>query len=405
MLMKIIYIAAQFPVNNDFVKVNSKVMPQYAADHVSRLFFEGIKSQLGLEIEAANLLPIASWPFGSRCIRIPRIDWIENESKIEGIPYCNVIGIRQYSKFYNLRKRFMEQAKKWNDENVCVVAYGLSTPILKLFKYLKSIAPNVKTCLIVPDLPQYMNMDGSKLYHFVKKIDIEEQKKLYQYSDGMVYFSEHMNEFFDFQQGKWMVVEGAVKYKESDARPNGRKDCESKKVILYSGAVEVAYGIDDLLQAFMRIEGNDYQLLIIGGGGGVPVVQEALMKDERIKYMGVMEREKVLEYQKNATLLVNPRRAEGAFTRYSFPSKTLEYMVSGTPVLMHKLEGIPAEYDQYLTYFISNEVNQMAKQMKNICEKTSKWRMEKGKAAQEFVLREKNYKRQMEKMCNFIKTL
>ncbi|MBE6584946.1 MAG: glycosyltransferase, partial [Ruminococcaceae bacterium] len=35
---------------------------------------------------------------------------------------------------------------------------------------------------------------------------------------------------------------------------------------------------------------------------------------------------------------------------YSFPSKTMEYMASGKPVVMYRLDGIPSEYDPYLFY-------------------------------------------------------
>lgn len=402
--MKVVYIAAQIPLNNNFVKEKSKVMPQYAADHVSRLFFEGLQIQKEMEIEAVNILPIASWPSGSKSINIPRMDWNEDENEIEGLGYCNVVGIRQYSKYHNLCRSFKKHIKEWNEEEVCIVAYGLSTPVLKAFKYLKSMNSNIKTCMIVPDLPQYMNIDGSKFYHWMKKIDIEEQKKLFRYIDGMVYFSKYMNDFFSFPTDKWMVIEGMVDYKESPKVERERKE-NDKKVILYSGAVEKAYGINDLLEAFMKIEKDDYELQIIGGGSGVSDVEEAVIRDKRIKYLGVMAREDVLEYQRRATLLVNPRKAEQIFTKYSFPSKTFEYMMSGTPVLMHRLAAVPQEYGEYLAYFKNNDVDQMAIQIEEMCEESIQWRRERGKAAQQFVYCQKNNKIQISKLCDFIKLL
>ena len=41
-------------------------------------------------------------------------------------------------------------------------------------------------------------------------------------------------------------------------------------------------------------------------------------------------------------MLINPRTNEGVYTQYSFPSKTMEYMRAGKPVLCCKLDGIPA---------------------------------------------------------------
>lgn len=57
---------------------------------------------------------------------------------------------------------------------------------------------------------------------------------------------------------------------------------------------------------------------------------------------------------KKATLLINPRPSNEEFTKYSFPSKNLEYMASGTPLLATDLPGIPAEYKRY-EYIIENE--------------------------------------------------
>ena len=60
---------------------------------------------------------------------------------------------------------------------------------------------------------------------------------------------------------------------------------------------------------------------------------------------------------KEAKLLINLRNPEDKYTKYSFPSKTFEYMVSGTPFFTTKLEGIPSEYYNYLYCIDSYETN------------------------------------------------
>ena len=69
---------------------------------------------------------------------------------------------------------------------------------------------------------------------------------------------------------------------------------------------------------------------------------------------GNVSNREVLAYQRRATLLVNPRPTSEDFTRYSFPSKLLEYMSSGRPVLTTGLSGIPADYHDKL-WFINEE--------------------------------------------------
>ena len=72
--------------------------------------------------------------------------------------------------------------------------------------------------------------------------------------------------------------------------------------------------------------------------------------DYRIKYFGNRPNEEVIEYQKKAKILINPRFSSNEFTKYSFPSKLIEYMSSGTPVLTTRLLGIPDDYEDKMFY-------------------------------------------------------
>lgn len=55
--------------------------------------------------------------------------------------------------------------------------------------------------------------------------------------------------------------------------------------------------------------------------------------DNRNKYFRVVPNQAVAEEELKATLLVNLRPSNEEFTKYSFPSKNMEYMVLGTPTL------------------------------------------------------------------------
>ena len=71
--------------------------------------------------------------------------------------------------------------------------------------------------------------------------------------------------------------------------------------------------------------------------------------------MGCVTPDKVVEYEKRALLLVNPRPTNETFSKFSFPSKTMEYLLSGTAVVSTKLPGIPEEYFDYMFSFDSDD--------------------------------------------------
>ena len=99
---------------------------------------------------------------------------------------------------------------------------------------------------------------------------------------------------------------------------------------------------------------------------------------------------------------MNPRSNEGEYTKYSFPSKTMDYLASGIPVVMYKLDGIPEEYDPYLYYIKGNSSEDIKNALVSILEKSWEERVEIGAAGREFVLNNKNAKHQAKKILDMM---
>lgn len=105
---------------------------------------------------------------------------------------------------------------------------------------------------------------------------------------------------------------------------------------------------------------------------------------------------------KKATVLVNPRQNNEEFTKYSFPSKTMEYLSSGIPVVAYKLDGIPDEYDQYIQYVADDSIESLKMKLVEVCEMTREERQELGNIGRNFVLTRKNSTIQVRKICEMI---
>ena len=91
-----------------------------------------------------------------------------------------------------------------------------------------------------------------------------------------------------------------------------------------------------------------------------------------------------------AAVLINPRPSDEEYVRYSFPSKTMEYMSTGTPVLTTALPCIPEEYRPYL-YFIQEETpGGIATALRQVLSRSDEELFEKGCRARRFVLEQRN---------------
>jgi glycosyltransferase involved in cell wall biosynthesis len=161
-----------------------------------------------------------------------------------------------------------------------------------------------------------------------------------------------------------LIIEGIIDSIETDDGQNISNT--DKFVLLYSGSLSRVYGILELIKAFMRLPFNDIELWIFGKGDIENKIAEFAKKDNRLKYFGFLENSKVKHYQKIASLLVNPRPINLPDANYSFPSKILEYMQSGTPTLLTRLPGIPKEYDQYVFYTKGSEEHSFEEKIREI---------------------------------------
>ena len=103
-----------------------------------------------------------------------------------------------------------------------------------------------------------------------------------------------------------------------------------------------------------------------------------------------MEESEKVEKEMQATLLVNPRPTKEEYVKYSFPSKTMEYMASGTPVLTTRLPGMPREYYPYV-HFIDEETPEgIAQALKTVLSQSDEALFAQGMNAREFVLESRN---------------
>ena len=265
---------------------------------------------------------------------------------------------------------------------------------------------NTKKVMLLTDMlvpPATITQDTKKWWwklFFSMRVRSQEQG-LKKY-DGFIFLTKYMNDIYNPNQKPYIVMEGAV---DSTFTHHLVPKDMTPRIIMYAGAIEAEYGFDTLIQAFMSLSQVDIELHIYGEGKFVEKLLEYQNADHRIKYLGVVTNEQIIAAEQQATLLVNPRYTHQEFVKYSFPSKTSEYMLSGTPVLTTKLPGIPNEYFQHLYIFDEENIEGSAKKLNEILSIPTQELQEKGVNAQTFVLQHKNNNIQSQRIIDFVKTI
>ena len=338
-----------------------------------------------------NALPVGTYPRKYSDLIIPSFTWKYQGGQHFQLGSINLPIFKQYGRYRACKKLL----RKFKEEEIII--YSTYLPFLKVVKKLDE---RYKVTLIVPDLPKYY--DYAKVGCFKKllrTINNRAIEKCMARIDRFVLLTEAMKEPLGVGNRPYTVVEG-ICAKNCPAEICKTRD--GKKTILYAGSLNKQFGIDVLVDAFQQIEGEDYELLLCGGGDYQDTLQEICAKDSRIKFLGFLPKAKVLELQAHATVLVNPRQNVGEYTKYSFPSKTMEYLLSGIPVIAYKLDGIPDEYDRYFYYVEDNTSQSLAKAIMDVCEDTSGVYERTALKAIEFIRTQKNPKKQAGKILELI---
>jgi len=411
MNVKICLVFGIFPEENyQEIISNSKGGMQNAADALQKSIIAGL-SNYSQHINILNFPFIGSYPKNYKSMYSPDTEFKIYGANGKNIKFLNISIIKHYFIYRKARKAIASFLQANSEDDVVVIVYSLNPSLLYACAKLKAKF-RFSLISIVPDLYEYTSMQNNSIRTFFKNWNYRYLRYAYKYIDGYVILTEQMIDALPIGNKPYVVVEGI--YNSDYLRNLGtevRCDESEIKTVLYTGTLSSLYGLPNLISAFKNLKNSNYRLLICGGGADDKVKDLiANNTDNRIVYKGLLPRPEALKLQQQATLLVNPRTSEGEFTKYSFPSKTMEYFASGTPTLIYKLSGIPNEYYSYCYWLEDTSINALTNKLHEVLETPPEKLLTLGASAQDFIFSKKNPKIQTYKIikliesCQYLKT-
>jgi hypothetical protein len=178
---------------------------------------------------------------------------------------------------------------------------------------------NAKRIAVVTDKPE--NITGTSKRYI---------KLIYRYSkdaDGYLALTPSLAAAYNVE-GKPSLVSPGIAAKVKNFRPASTLG----NYIYFGGALYEKYGVLDLLNAYLSASPN-CKLIIAGHGPCEDNIKAALGKNNGIRYLGQISQDDNLTMEFGAALNVNPRPFSRELDLNSIPSKLIEYVLSGKPVL------------------------------------------------------------------------
>ena len=397
--MRILYIGSicnesEFEATNNRSKVKVSSAPQ----HFEAAILKGLSSVQGVNLTCISAECIATYPNGCKFFLSERIDNLENGLTTKIAPAINLPFLKPIMHAKAVGKmveKWLRNNQSTNDK--CVFLYGFYTAVAeKTFKICKKYG--CKCFTMITDMPSVALTEHRGLKGYFKAKAREHAVRVQGLADGYVYITKQMADVV--APGKpFHVMEVLV-----DTSIINNDICGSKhKALMYAGTLYKKYGIDTLIEVYEQLD-TDYELWIMGAGDYEKEIRKKADNNPRIKFFGVVSREEVLRREQEASLLLNIRNPKDEYTKYSFPSKMIEYMLSGTPVFTTKLPGFPADYDEHLYYNEEYTKDGLIRDLKKVLLLPEEELQEKGRRASEFVRNNKSCEIQMSKIVEFIKS-
>lgn len=259
---------------------------------------------------------------------------------------------------------------------------------------------------IVTDMPgmrvSRVKNDANDANNSLVSFNTKMNKGFLEHFTHYVFLTKQMNEILNVNHRPYIVMEGLV---DIDMKLDENSMKNDKRIVIYAGGLHERYGLKLLVEGFIKADVENSELWLYGNGPFVEKLLEYHPSNHRVVYRGIRPNDEVVAAELAATLLVNPRPTHEEFTKYSFPSKNLEYMVSGTPLLTTKLPGMPKEYYPFVYLFEEETIDGYAEAIHNVLTKSRDELYTKGMSARQWVLTNKNNVNQTVRIINLINTL
>lgn len=172
--------------------------------------------------------------------------------------------------------------------------------------------------------------------------------------------------------------------------------------VVLSGSLEAYNGVELALSAVALLPA-DVELVIAGTGTLAGHVREWAQHEPRVTYAGFLSFEDVLVLYRSADLLLNARLTKAIDTRYFFPSKLMELLASGTPVLSTCTGQVESEYGDVLYLLREETPAALAARILEIRSVDRDDRTRLGGRAREFMFREKTWERQGQRLAQYLR--
>jgi len=356
----------------------------------------------GAEVDLLSSAPVSDYPGN------PKLFWGRGRFEENGVrgllmPFINAIGIKHLSRYAACWLVGRRQLRKTRPDWLLV--HGVHSPFL-WFAVQVARRSGARTAIVLTDPPGVIRAEDGVLRRSLKAVDISVVKRALRRSDAVIVLAQPLAT--DFAPSRpALVVEGLVSPLVA-ANPGGADAARSPGAagarVVYAGGLHGEYGVRNLVDA-VRSMSPRVELSLFGRGPLEPWLEQQAEEDARIARPRLVDPGELPGIYAAADVLVQPRQADQDFVKYSFPSKLIEYLASGTPVVSTRLPSIPADYEPYVIWAEGDRPADIAAAIERALSVEPTARREAGAQAARFIQETRGVGEQGRRIVDFLSSI
>lgn len=365
---------------------------------VSQYLIKGFKNDKNLNLDIVTSPDIPRFPRFPKLFvrRLRDIKECLYVTSVFNVPYLRQIW--RISEMFIITNKILKNKEGYT---TVLIPYMTFTHVFTLSLLKLRWGRKIKTSIIIPDI-----FFASKK-QLVKSFLLVLTEKLVKKIDSFVLYTKSMVDYLGLQRKPYIIMEGII---DDELYNSGNHISDYKQeeqfIVLYTGSLHSGHYIERLFEMMEDERLKNVELWITGKGSLEDYISRKQEKDSRIKYLGLLSKKEVFIIQQKASILINPRISlqNDNAAKFMFPSKIMEYMLSGNPSIVSKMDGIPEEYYQYLIVPNDSTGKCLADSVYKIMNMSIGERVSIGLKAKEFIMQKKNYKIQSERIVNLLRS-
>ncbi len=300
-----------------------------------------------MDVECISITPYAAFPHDKMLFQREEHQMLNHHIPCLRVGYCNLPVLKQLWQVIAVYGAARRALKRHPDATV--MCYNLFFQIGQPMRWIKKRFPKAQTLCLLADLPIDDKTDRKGLSKLLRAMFDRNTRNNLQCCDRYIVLNKHVADAY--LPGKpYIVIDGGVDEDDIPKSLQQEKKPPVEKNILFCGALTEYNGVSRLIEAMEHFRGTDIYCDIYGGGYLEDQVRQAAQQNPNLRFHGRVDNATVMQKQREAWLLINPRIVDDPIAQVTFPSKTFEYLLSGTPVLSTRLNGYSNEYDDLMFF-------------------------------------------------------